>query len=334
MEVNSEERGQVWIVVAVVVAVVIWTLLGVPDLVQASVPLNSPEQWADVTGRIVGSALIKSLVAWAVLGLVLLRRHARAWSGVHFAILFAAVVIVDVGVLSFENYVSNRKAQDAEFRIATSEVQKILALSLDPSVKTIDQHVKAQGDAGTIEGISRRMVQDVLKSRQDLNATVLALDYPAFLKPARLASDRGLVKTRAELNRVREVSDRQHAEVRAIVARYRAQIASAQIDEDIKERVLKGFDEGYARQVSAIERAWKCDDALFSEMQVMLSDLARAKSRWVVRGNAIAFSGQNDLDTYKAHRRRIEQLAGEENAIIASLKSQTIQAAHAAIPEY
>jgi hypothetical protein len=322
MSVDEEEDGRStvgWLIVAVVV-VMIWAVFSVPGLLHAYGPHLRTGDYASVAGAIVGQALVVTAVVWLALYFLFVRRRAAGRGGRYFAILFAVALATEGGVVALAKWAAEK--DDAQGRVAKAEMIKAFAGVANPDTASVDMRIKATGDAGEMERISKSAAARTIAAARKYHATLAALDYPAFVAPAHLAADRGLVKTREKLKGARQAVRVLRADSQANLEVLQTEVRASKMSEGNKTQFEAGIARGAAKRRQMEERSLDCEDGIFVEFGAIADLLARPRGRWLVKGKTIVFSNDRDLASYRVHISTMRQLAQKERGLAANERSE------------
>ncbi|MDQ0466618.1 putative membrane protein [Caulobacter ginsengisoli] len=321
---KPKPKTTVWLVVGAVL-VGLWALIAAigamahPDNSGLGGMANSIDPYADLgylAGQMLVAALIPVVVVWLLLFLLVVRRVAPERGMAHFAVLAAVGLLAGLSPLAVT--IASQPPEDpAQLAIADKEIAAALVEALNPTqTGTVDPTVKATGEAGELERLSKQMIIAVQTDRQHYLEELHVLSDPGYLSGKWLAGDRSLNKSRAGL-----------AEALKTVAKYRtlnqqrleefkaAVRASSVLTERHKRQVLAGIDRSLEETRERGERVWTLDAATIVELQSAIEDLARARGRWGPSGDRIVFSRQSDLDVFNQHILKIRAMGAETDQI-------------------
>jgi hypothetical protein len=278
-------------------------------------------QWASVLGKLAGHAMIVVLPTWIALYLLFYRR--REGGGITMVVVLLAILGVNAGGLVLLDWAlkSPWTTDRAQRNIAYAQIDAAKAALL--AGRPIDMHIKAKGQFGEMERISKQMFNELDADRRQYKATLAASGYPGFLKPQQYKSDRGLVQTRAKLARVRQALALYRHQLASLVDDGRAMVMASRMSDTAKAEMIKGMERSRTQNAQN-DQVLALDDAIFAQRAAMLDVLAHAKGRWVVSGDQLKFYNASDLAAYRADVARLQDLAAQER------KELTAVQAHAA----
>jgi hypothetical protein len=330
MHETSDDRshtGLAWGALAIAVMVVcVWGLTQLPGEIGKVASALRDDDLPYVTGALSGSALIRTVVVWAVLYFAATRRWAPGRGPLFFLILLVVTTATNIGATLFAKSVAETHNRDLQTQTAMAEADlksAFAAIKANPSTAVIDQHVNAQGDAGIVEGITKRYLATVLKDRQDYRAALAATGFPNFLTPANLAAHKGLTTARVELARCRELVKTYSGLGVQRGTEYRAAIQSSRIAEPLKNQALQSIDAGLARSEPLQQRHWILEDSLFADFEKIAALLAHPRDSWTVNGRTFRFVNHADLEDYNALVHDVQAAAAEEKALHADAVQQS-----------
>jgi hypothetical protein len=317
---DEETRSTIWWLVLALVVAVIWAFFTVVGSMRQIAPAIMAGDYASAAGTMCGHALFITLIVWGALYFLIVRSRAPLRGFVYLAILFAAVLATEGGFVALGKWASDRDR--AQSRIAAAEVNRAFADAMNPASGSIDMRIKSQGDAGEMERVSKQAAARTLAANRKYRDTLAALGYPAFVSLASMTADPRLESTRAKLRKARAAVQTLRLETEANASRTRVEAQQSRMSDSVKTRFIAGLDKSTAQSTATGEKTLDCEDAILAEYEAVAALLARPKGRWTVSGKVTRFTDDRDLQSYRAHVAKIQQIAGQERALVADAKNQ------------
>jgi hypothetical protein len=328
-----EEKGsKVWPLFASIAVALAWCFFNAPSFVKSIAPAvrlihsdNAPEAYGEITGHLLVTSLFMAFVIWAVMYFALIRRSAPQRGSAYFLILWGVIVAADIGLVVLVDRAALRAdAVRAQNATALSEMRATVRQAAETTGPVvIDTTPKAQGEAGLVEGLTKRFVAVLVADRVAYRTDLKSLGYPTFLAPENLSATGGLRVAGARLKEMRADIARYKALSRSRVADLRTEIAHSSLSEQDKKSMLAGFDHSYADSSAKRDRIWDMEDAIAAEFQQLVGSLGHAKGAWFAAGRMMRFTSQADLSAYRAHMNKITTLGNQEKLLVAAGKNST-----------
>src|SRR6185312_16390579 len=253
---------------------------------------------------------IVSTMMWAVLHFGFVRWVAPYRTSTFFLIVWGATVVTN-GALAGLGYWW-LKQDVAHSQAEMSRAQAELATAFDANGAPRDMRVRSTGEAGEIVRLIKNYAAANARAAGVYQKSVLALDYPAFVQPARLAADRGFKLTRAKLKQGHAAVKAYREQLSASNNALKAALKTAKFSGSLRSGVLDGFREMTAAAGDRRALVLASEDAIFAEYEYLLDDLSHAKGRWLASGKTMTFTNQRDLEIFNDHMANLRGYAQAE----------------------
>jgi hypothetical protein len=203
-----------------------------------------------------------------------------------------------------------------------------VAIALDDAAKAEDAAAARGADtasfdaqlpdgAGRIAAAANAFGRNVRATYVAYHETLLTMNYYQLLVPVRVDNDPDFARTDRTLERMRAAVETREQRLSAAVTAFRAQIASADIEDGAKCTALARFDRATSSNLASRERETALEENLIDEQKALLADLAVAKGGWTATGpTALVFRDASAMKTYRAHVASLLKIAGALDALI------------------
>lgn len=143
-----------------------------------------------------------------------------------------------------------------------------------------------------------------------------ALVSQDFFEAVDLAEPGGLSRAREKVKALRAMLVRANVEDENLRARARAEIATLPVSGPRRAQMLRGFEEGVAREKAETAIGAELSSMLFDEMDAQLTILERR--RWVVEYGQLAFTSLSDMNAFNVHATRVQEISVELDRRVAA----------------
>lgn len=316
----DEERGKVWgLVVALPIAVVLG-LFAIAIVAVIMSPHAALHEIGDaVAASLIGSLLTAALV-WGVLQAVFIRHRAPERSQAYLLIIFAAVVLIDgglvmIGVAGHKLPALNNSPDLREQTITLQEIPRIVHVAYSPHGGAYRINSRSPGAGGDVARATLEWMKTVTGSHDLYENDLKALNLDSYMHARALAAPGGLANARAILAKMRDSARRHRAEEDVATAKFRAILAASGVDPAIKGQMFTAFDSAVARGRVMQDAIYADDEGVATEYAAIVARLAQPAGVWYVDGNLIRFTDHSDVIAFKAHIAKAKQYADAKRAI-------------------
>jgi hypothetical protein len=190
-----------------------------------------------------------------------------------------------------------------------------LATAFDASGAPRDMRVRSPGEAGEIVRLFKTYAAANARAGGFYLATMRALDHPAFMRPERLAADRGFKAARAKVAQAQEAIKTYRAQLAADDTAFHAGLNKAQLGTMLKADVRRVFDARMAATGGKRVQLLADETAIFAEYGYELDDLSHTHGRWFLSGKKVVFTNQHDLEVFNDHMANLRGFALDEEVM-------------------
>ncbi len=311
---ERRERAPWWAVTFAILTALAWCIVSLPTLLKTvgqpfQLLVMSDDYISNaqfyVVGAVIANAVIIAAAVTAILFLVFVREKTAYRAMNYFFLLFVTVIAVDAPLTTL--VVMDAQKNRAQWRTADLSLRQ-LEYAVLKGGSTVDTHAAASGDAGIVEGYLRKFLADTTADRKSFQAEVTALDYPAFMKPERLAARGGLRIARTRLAQAHALVAKYRAELDTRIASVRQSIDAAPIATADKEQVEADFNNGVTRGAIEREEVWQLEDAILADLEEQVTLLQDSRERWFLQSGRFMFMNRADLQAFNANVRELNAL--------------------------
>jgi hypothetical protein len=231
------------------------------------------------------------------------------WLG--FGLVFASMIGATV-VTANRQKVEMRKVA-AEMRTSLDTVKS--SLESGAGNGSIPLTSAAQGDAGKMAVIVKTMLNRMLAQRRAYEQELDGAGWSKVLDPARIDQDKYLDETRTILRQAREVMKKYEDKTDELFVQMRADVEKADINAEMKESMVAGFNKSEAKSKSNAMVIWKLEGQALDQVSNAVTLLGNARAHWQIEGGQFAFQRQADLDQYNAYMAKLQEIAAKQEAI-------------------
>jgi hypothetical protein len=323
-----------WLVLGII-AVIVISIFGASQMaktfgeIAATAPSDAVSRGPRLLGAAFGIVLAGSLIwagiVWAIIYFAFVRSRAPSRGPGYFAAMAVVAFLVNGVIMLGISGHANRDQNKIAVREITGDMRNIDALA--HGKQTLDTRVKAQGEAGVMEGVIKSTLARVLADRQAYRQELEAIGFKAVLSPPRLAQDPGLQRTRAILEKAHGIISKYRKINAGRIDEMRAAVVNSNMTPDGKASFLKGMASSEQQSRAELERVWTLEDDIVSKMQGAVGVLARAQGRWVVRGNKLLFVRPNEMVAYQNAIAAVRAGAEEEKSLQQESVDRSVKAA-------
>ena len=325
---KRREDDAIWALFLAIAVALVWSFFQLGGVIKQVAPeLRGMNASADATAGAIGAVIgiigaasfIVAVVVWVIVYFAFVSSRAPRRGPIYFFILWAVVAAADTGaIFLIKAGADKQEAQEkAQFKVAAGEIGatfgKIASGSSAPGA--FDTRVKAQGDAGQLERLTKQFTGSIVADRQSYLAEARETGFPAFLRPQSLSSPGAVRRAQERIGDLHAIVGKYHARYDADLAGFRASVQAAQMSDQLKAGMLAGFDKSSADNRGGADRVWELEDSIFSEYGQALSVLSAGQGRWAVIGGKIEFRDPTDLQAFNAHVHRAQALAAEQQVL-------------------
>ncbi len=268
---------------------------------------------------LIGGAVTAALV-WVVLYLTFIRGRVPEYSLGYFLILFAAIAVIDGGMVLIGVAGHPVRLQSAPSSIqdqtrTLEEIPQLVQVAYSPHGGVYRINSRSTGPGGEVARAALEWMKAVSGSHDLYQSDLRALNPDSYMQARPLAAPGGLASARAMLAKMRDSAARRRAEEAAATAKFRAVLAGSGVDPAIKGQMFAAFDSSVARERVTQDAIYADDEGVAAEYAAILARLAHPASVWYLNGNRIGFTDPSDLAAFKAHIARASQYAAAKRAL-------------------
>lgn len=139
-----------------------------------------------------------------------------------------------------------------------------------------------------------------------------ALMQGGFMEPRTLAASGGVARARNKVKGLRDMMARAEAEDERLRQEARAEVELLPVSGARRREMLGQFDAALNRDREATKVSNQLTYMMLDEMDAMIAVLAR--SRWTLQDNNVAFWSGRDLDAFRLHAQRLQEINTEFDA--------------------
>jgi hypothetical protein len=257
-------------------------------------------------------------IAFALLYVLFLRTSSAGRSLTYLAAIVFVVADVDAAIV----YATKSAGHERSFQYAQvpADIRKVVDDRLNNSSPDETQdtlRVRAANVSRTVATISRDEAARINNLRASYQSQALALVLNGTLKPKSLAADGGIKTARAHIAEVRELIKKYRSEEQKIFAETRSTVRHTPIDDSVRQQMLAAFERSLRQRETASAKMWDCEDALLVESDHLVHDLANSQSAWHAQGNEFLFTSHRDLNAFRSHVQKIQEIQQNERMLTA-----------------
>lgn len=277
-----------------------------------------PEAWGTLLGQMTIDVPLISLGVWAVLHFGFVRWTVPDNTAAYFLMILGVVLVVafaSVGVVYYSLKHRYAAVDDTE-RAAGAELDRAFAGVRNVPGQPIDMRVADTGEQGALDLVVKRFVAARKKVAADYFDARAALDYPAFVSPARLAAKGGLAAAPPRLEKLREAVKQMGRDGNRTMADVRAALDKAIADPARREAIKRQITSRMATDNDLMVHMMAEEDSAFLEWEDAVEDLKHAHGRFLADGaGKMRFADPRDIETYNGHVRTLMHIRDEERAL-------------------
>lgn len=173
----------------------------------------------------------------------------------------------------------------------------------------------AQGDAGKMAVIVKTMLNRMLAQRRAYDQELEATGWSKVLDPVRVQADKGMDESRTIVRQARETMKKYETMTDQLFVQMRADVEKADLDDDMKQSMLIGFNKSEARSKGNAMALWKLEGQALDQVEQAVKLLGAARGHWQVEGGQFAFQRQGDLDQFNAHMTKLQEIGAQQEKI-------------------
>jgi hypothetical protein len=327
MEDDDDTGGRVplWGIIGALIVTLAGALYMLPDVVRDLGPYYMAGIYAHVMGGLLARALLLTLAIWTVFFAVALRGRGRPGTGTMFyALFFVLIMAIDFGGLaaisargSLARIVASaigvsppapvigpstpEDQAAADLQTALSDSSVAMGSLVSPHGGVVMIHEGNDAVSNAFARATRKFVDDVRVAHDAENQQMAALDFPDFLTPTRLSSDRGFARAHARLKTLGGIKAQTGQALDAASASYRSWIAGAAMDPAVKQQALANLDRDVTQEKEFRARDIANTAIIAGACEALLRGLAHPQEPWMVRGGSFLFTTDVDLSAYRRH---------------------------------
>jgi hypothetical protein len=230
-----------------------------------------------------------------------------------------AFVLIGIGVLAVKAeraLVRHEVGEARNEKVAVAQMKSAFdSLAASKPGAPVDTQVQATGEAGTVEGVVKRLAATVAANRDGYHAEVGSLGFPGFLAPQQLASE-NLGEVHAKLVRAEAIERKYRAMSDGLNLQVEDWVNASDLTPDHKSQLLDSFNRGWASGGSVRNQMWNDEEGLLSQYDGLVGLLWRDRSSWRLQGgHKLAFTNPAVLSAYNANIINIRNLAADQTQL-------------------
>lgn len=293
----------------------LWLL---PDAIRQHASELHAGQYVGIAGTIAEHLAAIVAVTFVLLYVLFLRTSSAGRSLTYLLAIVFVVADVDAAIV----YATKSAGHERTFQYAQAlaDVRKVVDDRLNSSSPEETEETlraRAANVSRTVATISRDEAARINALRASYQSEVFALVLSGTLKPKSLAADDGIKTARAHIAEVRELIKKYRSEEQKIFAETRSTVRRTQIDKSVRQQMLAAFERSLQQRETVSAKMWDCEDALLVESDHLVHDLANSQSAWHAQGNEFLFTSHRDLNAFRGHVQKIQEIQQNERMLTA-----------------
>ena len=304
--------GRIGLLFAVVIATgaSLWLL---PDAIRQHAAELHAGNFVGIAKALAGPLAGILAVVFLVLYVLFLRGATAERVLVYLMVLVVIAADVDAAIV----FATKKAGHELSFqyRQAVADVRTLAEQFSTPADTEETLRARAANDARIVATIGRDEAARINSLRASYQSQIATLILDGTLKPKSLAADGGIKTARSRIAQTRVLIKKYREEEQKVFADTRAAVQRAPIDASVRPQMLAAFDRSLQERSANSRKLWDCEDAILAESDQLVHDLANSQSDWRVQGNAFLFTSHHDLNTYRAHAEKIQEITQTERML-------------------
>jgi hypothetical protein len=181
--------------------------------------------------------------------------------------------------------------------------------------KQLDTTPTTKGELGEIEGIIKKLMNQIVSQRNDFLSEIKALGWEKILDPERLKKDRDLIESNSMILKAKDIVGKYRTKNYTLLEDLRKDFDGLNVSASSKQNMMNGFDAGIAKARAQIDTTWNSEANTITEFENIFTLLSARKGKWQVQNGQILFEGDDDINKFNSYVASIQDLTRKQEAI-------------------
>jgi len=259
--------------------------------------------------RFLGNGVIP-IICWLVIDW-LIRRRSVTSKGINKSPLVRIIFSVSVFAIGLIAIKSCAQSQCDNAAIAQGTEETIASAQQIESTETTQ---KAKDEFGEIERFIKTFMNKAASQQHDYSLELDAIGWGSIFDFDRIKQDQNLIESKILIQKAKNIVKKYKDQSRALMSSAKNDINSLNISEDMKDEMLRGFEETQSDAQSQMDAFYDLESKIISEAESIMKLLSERKGLWEIKDGNIFFEKQSDSDIFNSHVAAIQEYAAKEQA--------------------
>jgi hypothetical protein len=265
---------------------------------------------------LLGENLVYVIFVWGIFHTVFGKKQSKLKVALSFLLVYGSLM-----ASSLIGYSQSQHAAKQIFSEIQKDYKEINSVYTDANglpqriEKQLNTTPTTKGELGGIEGIIKRLMNQIVSQRNEYLAEIEALGWGKILDPERLKKDKDLIESNTMILKAKDIVGKYRTKNHALLEDLRKDFDGLNVSVSSKQDMLNGFNAGATKARAQIDTTWNSEANTITEFENIFTLLSARKGKWLVQNGQILFESQDDINKFNSYLAAIQDLTSKQEAI-------------------
>jgi hypothetical protein len=267
---------------------------------------------SDNTAYELGKKTHVAMIIALVLHIIFRSRERKLTGWIGFGLIYISFFIATI-------FATSRYKEQTE--ILKNDLREVLSNTRSSFTegKEISNNVEFKSEGNSNQAKASIAIKKSLsyanENRRAYEAELEAIKWNSILQPDRISNDKDLSESRTILTKAKEIINRYKDSTDSIYQKMRDEIINADLDNQYKQGMLKGFDKSIVSSKENANQLWNLELEITVNIEKIINHLHQNRIKWTIKDNQIMFMTAEDNDAYNSKLNAIDQIVEKQHQL-------------------
>jgi hypothetical protein len=273
------------------------------------------ENTTDNISVLLGGNLVYVIFIWGIFHTVFGKKQSKVKVAFSFLLVYGSLM-----GSSLIGYSQSKQGVKQIFSEIQKDYKEINSANTDANglpqriEKQLDTTPTTKGELGGIEGIIKRLMNQIVSQRNEYLAEIETLGWDKILDLERLKKDKDLIESNSMILKAKDIVGKYRAKNHALLEGLRIDFDGLKVSASSKQNMMNSFDAHLANARTKIDTTWNSEDNTISEFENIFALLSARRGKWQVQNGQLLFESDDDINKFNSYLASIQDLAKKQEA--------------------